>query len=235
MIRITGLHAVEAAIRADQGVRLTVRPGTLNERQAALVELARERSIDVRTGEIGGRDVVHQGVELQVREPQFSEHKALVSDAEEGGTFFLLLDGVTDARNFGACLRSAATFGVDGVVVPKDHSAPLNEAAIKTASGAASMLRLYRVTNLGRSMDALKTAGVWMVGTVLDEVPAISDLELDGRVGLVMGSEDNGIRHGVRERCDFLARIPMPGAQLSLNVSVATGIALYEVVRQRRS
>ncbi len=231
-MKISGIHSTEAALRAGQGLKLTVKPGELNERQQRLVDLAREMNVQVRTGDIDAAEVAQQGVELEVREPEFRDHKALVSDLNRGGQLFLLLDGITDARNFGACLRSAATFGVDGVIVPKDHSAPLNEAAIKTASGGASMLRLYRVTNLGRSMDALKSEGVWLTGLVLDEVPPLTELDFRGRAGLVMGAEDTGIRQKTRERCDFLAQIPMPRAQLSLNVSVATGVALYEVHRQ---
>lgn len=232
-MNVSGIHAVEAALRAGQGVRMTVKQGETNARLESLLELAGQLGVAVSREALADNDVAQQGVVLQVRVPDFLDNRALTADVSEGGDLWLVLDGVTDPRNFGACLRSAATFGVAGVIVPRDHSAPLNEAAIKTASGGASMLRLYRVANLGRAMDTLKDAGVWLVGTVLDEVPDIAELDLKGRIGMVMGAEDTGLRHKTRQRCDFLASIPMPRARLSLNVSVATGVALYEVARQR--
>jgi 23S rRNA (guanosine2251-2'-O)-methyltransferase len=174
-------------------------------------------------------------VSLEIRPPAVRSEKEL--EAQLAGEFasllFLVLDGVTDPRNFGACLRSAASFGVDGVIVARDHSAPLNEAAIKTASGAASLVKIYQVVNLARCLDTLKKHGVWVVGTVLEGSQPLTEIDLKGNIALVVGAEESGIRQKTRERCDFLAAIPCPYPDLSLNVSVATGICLYEINRQR--
>ena len=147
---------------------------------------------------------------------------------------FLILDGVTDPRNFGACLRSAASFCVDGVVVPKSKSAPLSPVAIKAASGAASIVPVYRVTNLARCIDRLKRAGIWIVGATLEKAThALPSVDLKVPIAIVMGSEGNGIRPKTAKNCDFLVKIPAPLPELSLNVSVATGVCLYEIFRQR--
>ena len=146
----------------------------------------------------------------------------------------LVLDGVTDPRNLGACLRSAATLGVNAVIVPKDNSAPLNDAAMKTASGGASHVPLIQVVNLSRCLKKLKDEGVWIVGTLLDSSQSISDIDLKGNIAIVMGSEEKGLRQKTLKNCDFLATIPMQTESFGFNVSVATGICLYEVQRQRR-
>ena len=150
-----------------------------------------------------------------------------------GKRLFLLLDGVTDPGNLGACLRSAASLGVDAVIAPKNASAPVNADAIKRSSGGAEQVPYIQVVNLARCMEQLKSAGVWVVGTALDAVQPISDIDLNDHIAIVMGSEGKGIRPNTRKHCDFLARIPMVNESLGFNVSVATGICLYEVNRQR--
>jgi 23S rRNA (guanosine2251-2'-O)-methyltransferase len=156
-----------------------------------------------------------------------------VLEADNGPLLLLILDGVTDPRNFGACLRSAATLGAHAVIVPRDNSAPLNAAAAKTASGGASVVPVIAVVNLARCMEQLKARGIWIVGTLLDAPQALGQVDLTGDIALVMGSEERGMRDRTKKACDYLASIPMPYAALGFNVSVATGICLYEAVRQR--
>ena len=140
---------------------------------------------------------------------------------------------MTDPGNLGACLRSAATMGVEAVIAPKNASAPINADAIKRSSGGAGQVPYLQVVNLARCMEQLKSAGVWILGTVLDAEQAISDIDLGDHIAIVMGSEGKGLRENTRKHCDFLARIPMVNDALGFNVSVATGICLYEVNRQR--
>lgn len=235
MSMVVGIHAVQLALEARAGICLTVPEGKLNVRQQSLVELAQSVGCRIEHGEIDRDAVASQGVALEIRAPAVRSEKELEAQlaGESASLLFLVLDGVTDPRNFGACLRSAASFGVNGVIVAKDHSAPLNEAAIKTASGAASLVRIYQVVNLARCLDTLKKHGVWVVGTALTEAQPLGDIDLKGNIALVVGAEETGIRQKTRDRCDFLAAIPCPYPDLSLNVSVATGICLYEINRQR--
>jgi 23S rRNA (guanosine2251-2'-O)-methyltransferase len=226
---------VQLALEARAGICLTVREGELNARQQSLVELARSVGCRIEFGQVDRGELASQGVSLEIRPPAVRSEKELEAQmaGDSASLLFLVLDGVTDPRNFGACLRSAASFGVDGVIVARDHSAPLNEAAIKTASGAASLVRIYQVVNLARCLDTLKKHGVWVVGTVLEDSQPLTEIDLKGNIALVVGAEESGIRQKTRERCDFLAAIPCPFPDLSLNVSVATGICLYEINRQR--
>jgi 23S rRNA (guanosine2251-2'-O)-methyltransferase len=145
----------------------------------------------------------------------------------------LLLDGITDPRNLGACLRTAAAAGVEAVVVPRDRSATLTDVASKAAAGAAETLPLIAVTNLARAMDEIKEAGVWVAGAAGDAESTVFDLDLRGPVAWALGAEGTGLRRLTRDKCDFLARIPMQGSVESLNVSVAAGVCLFETVRQR--
>ena len=235
MSTVVGIHAVQLALEARAGICLAVREGKLNARQQSLVELARSVGCRIEFGLVDRGELASQGVSLEIRPPAVRSEKELEAQmaGDSASLLFLVLDGVTDPRNFGACLRSAASFGVDGVIVARDHSAPLNEAAIKTASGAASLVRIYQVVNLARCLDTLKKHGVWVVGTVLEDSQPLTEIDLKGNIALVVGAEESGIRQKTRERCDFLAAIPCPFPDLSLNVSVAAGICLYEINRQR--
>lgn len=234
MTLVGGINAVEVALRSGAGLCLLLRDGHLNRRQAALEALARE--MDCRVSRIDADDDrLQQGVALEVRAAGYRQAGELYQllETPRQDWLFLVLDGITDPRNLGACLRNAASFGVDGVIVPRDRSAALNEAAIRTASGGASLVPVFQVTNLARCLDQLKDANIWTVGTVLESDVCLSDVDLGGSIALVMGAEDTGLRQKTRQRCDFLARIPMPVPDLSLNVSVATGICLYEAHKQR--
>ena len=145
----------------------------------------------------------------------------------------LILDGVTDPHNLGACLRSADAAGVTAVVFPKDKSADVNDVASKVASGAAETVPWVRVTNLARTIDSLKQVGVWVIGTDGDAERTLYEQDLSGPCALVLGSEGAGMRRLTRDLCDFVVKLPMAGSVSSLNVSVAAGVCLFEAVRQR--
>jgi 23S rRNA (guanosine2251-2'-O)-methyltransferase len=236
-----GINSVEARLRAGrQGIHgLQVRAGQVSARLAALVELAETMDVAVEQINDAAFDKLtslnHQGVALQVTPKGMQGEKQLddVLEADNGPLLLLILDGVTDPRNFGACLRSAATLGAQAVIVPRDNSAPLNAAAAKTASGGASVVPVIAVVNLARCMEQLKARGIWIVGTLLEAEQALDQVDLTGDIALVMGSEERGMRERTRKACDYLVSIPMPYAALGFNVSVATGICLYEAVRQR--
>lgn len=147
---------------------------------------------------------------------------------------FLVLDGVTDPHNLGACLRNADAAGAHGIIVPKDRSATLNATVRKVASGAAEAVPVYQVTNLARTLTALQEKGVWVLGMAGEAESMLYDVDLTGPCALVVGAEGKGMRRLTRERCDQCAKLPMAGDVSSLNVSVAAGITLFEAVRQRR-
>lgn len=145
----------------------------------------------------------------------------------------LVLDCIQDPHNLGACLRTADAAGVACVVMPKDKSAPLSETVMRVSCGGAESVPLVRVTNLVRAMDRLKKLGVWLVGTADEATQSLYELDLKGPIGIVMGAEGEGMRRLTSEHCDFLAKIPMSGRVPCLNVSVATGVCLFEALRQR--
>ena len=189
-------------------------------------------SIKFLNEKVNGR---HQGViancvELSPKNEQFIY--SLFKDRAEK-SFFLMLDGVTDPHNLGACLRTAECAGVDVLIVPRDHAVGLTPIVRKVSCGAADFVPLAVVTNLARTLMRLKQEGMWIVGASEDAPKSIFNQDLTGPVLLVMGSEGKGLRALTRKNCDFFVQIPTFGTLSSLNVSVATGIALYEVVRQR--
>jgi 23S rRNA (guanosine2251-2'-O)-methyltransferase len=153
----------------------------------------------------------------------------------EGPALLLVLDGVTDPHNLGACLRTADAAGAQAVIVPKDKSATLNATVRKVACGAAEVIPLVAVTNLARTLEKLQKKGLWVVGTAGEAEQMIYQLDMTGPTVLVMGAEGKGMRRLTREHCDYLAKLPMGGSVSSLNVSVATGVCLFEAVRQRRA
>ncbi|WP_097460875.1 23S rRNA (guanosine(2251)-2'-O)-methyltransferase RlmB [Mangrovitalea sediminis] len=239
---VFGWHAVSAVLgRSPERIRqVWLQAGRDDARMQQLVaELDRH---DIACHWVSRRDLdervegAHQGVVAEV-EPLREWHEGDLTDWLQRGDvtpFLLILDGVTDPHNLGACLRTADAAGVHAVIVPKDKSAPLNPAARKVACGAAETVPLVRVTNLARCLRELKDAGVWLIGTAGEVEATLYDLDLKGPLALVMGAEGKGMRRLTREHCDHLAQIPMQGTVDSLNVSVATGVCLYEAVRQRR-
>jgi len=148
--------------------------------------------------------------------------------------FLLILDGVQDPHNLGACLRSADAAGVHAVIAPKDRAAPLTDTVRKVACGAAEHLPFVTLTNLARTLKRLKQAGLWLVGTADDAEQSLYEVDLKGPLALVMGAEGKGLRRLTRESCDFLVHIPMAGSVECLNVSVAAGVCLFEAARQRK-
>lgn len=241
---LIGIHAVEAALNHDVGnlVELYIESGSHNPRVKELGERARELGIKPHARDRGALDRMtggarHQGVVGYYNAPVALPESALAGLVERGGreALFLVLDGVTDPHNFGACLRSAEAAGVTAVVVPKDRAVGVTPTVRRASAGAADRVPIVSATNLARALKMLKDAGVWLVGLVGDIDKSVYAVDLDGPIALVLGSEGEGLRRLTRESCDFLARIPMRGEIESLNVSVATGIVLFETLRQRAS
>ncbi len=179
-------------------------------------------------------DQRHQGVVLRQRAAKLKDE----SDLDEiinnkGNVLLLILDGVQDPHNLGACLRTADAAGVDAVIIPTSRGVSMTPVVRKVASGAADSVPLIEVSNLARTLKQIQNEGVWLIGTSDQSDQTIYDQDLTGSIGLVMGSEDKGIRRLTSEYCDYLVQIPMAGVVESLNVSVASGVCLYEAVRQR--
>ncbi|MDD2445354.1 MAG: 23S rRNA (guanosine(2251)-2'-O)-methyltransferase RlmB [Clostridia bacterium] len=180
--------------------------------------------------------VKHQGFVAEITEFVYSETEDILKIAESKNEqpFILVLDGITDPQNLGAIIRSAECFGVHGIIIQKDRACSINETVYKTSAGAINNMLIARVVNLNREIEYLKKNNVWIYGVELGG-EELSKTKLDGALALVIGSEGKGIRQLVKENCDFVVSIPMKGAINSLNASVATGIALYEVTRQKAS
>lgn len=242
---VFGIHSVTSWLKQHpaQVETLLVREAANSKRLQAIIQLARDTGCPLETVSLETLDEMvnapHQGVILRVQHQSDRSEKDLEDmlsarlDASDQGLLLVILDGVTDPRNLGACLRSAAAACADAVIVPRRGSADLTPVARKAASGGADLVPLYRVTNLGRTMDYLKALGIWITGTDPNSEKDISSVDFRGHCALVLGSEGSGMREGVRRRCDFLVSIPMPRTDFSLNVSVAAGITLFEAVRQR--
>ena len=238
---VFGIHAVASLLdrQPDRIEAMYVQRGRNDARMEALLERADKLSISYQVIErekldemVDGR---HQGVIVESRGSQIFREGDLDRLLEnlDHPALLLILDGVTDPHNLGACLRTADAAGVDAVIVPKDNAAGLNATARKVACGAAEVMPLVQVTNLARTMRNLQQAGIWITGTAGEAEQSIYDMDLSGPMALVMGAEGKGMRRLTRERCDELIKLPMLGSVSSLNVSVAAGICLYEVVRQR--
>ncbi|MFK7864893.1 MAG: 23S rRNA (guanosine(2251)-2'-O)-methyltransferase RlmB [Pseudohongiellaceae bacterium] len=239
---VIGIHAVSELLRQrpQEILSVVLQKGATNKRLEEIKSLARKTGVEMTESEKSRFDKqfkgVHQGVAAQIQSNNTSlDEKQLLEhlDRIEGDKLLLVLDGVTDPHNLGACLRTADAAGVHAVVVPKDRSAPLNETARKVASGAAETVAFAVVTNLARCLEALKQQGIWVVGTSDKSATSIHEQDLTGNLALVMGSEGSGLRRLTRDCCDHEISIPMAGELSSLNVSVATGVALFEAVRQR--
>lgn len=242
----SGYHAVEALLRhrPEAVLELFVQDARAERGDArlqGLIDQARTIGIAVQEAR---REVLarhagpqHQGVVARARPRRPGDEKALedVVIREGAALRLLVLDGVTDPHNLGACLRSADATGVDAVVVPRRHACGLTPVVCRTAVGAAESVPYFEVTNLARTLGQLKQAGLWIAGTALaqDSQP-LFDFEANGPLVVVMGAEGEGMRQSTREACDYLLEIPMAGEVQSLNVSVATAVVLYQVARGRR-
>jgi 23S rRNA (guanosine2251-2'-O)-methyltransferase len=240
---ICGPHAVLAALKAhpEEIDALWVSNERRDPRVSAVMAAAHAARVKVHRSPRAAldrmsEDVPHQGViarRLSVPRPAH-ENLAEFAAAIAGKPLLLVLDGVQDPHNLGACLRVADASGAHAVVVPRDRAAPLSAVARRAAAGAAETLPIFQVTNLARALEELKEAGVWIIGTAADAEQDVFDADLKGPVALVLGGEGDGMRRLTRENCDLLIRIPMFGNVESLNVSVAAGVCLFEAARQRR-
>ncbi|MBX3725496.1 MAG: 23S rRNA (guanosine(2251)-2'-O)-methyltransferase RlmB [Xanthomonadales bacterium] len=239
---IGGIHAVAALLDRDPAavLELMLAREARNPRLDEIAAQARAAGIAVQraprsTLERLAAGLRHQDVLANVRTPAAVDERDLPDLVAAAGAqaLLLVLDGVTDPHNLGACLRSAAAAGATAVVLPKDRSAPLNAAARKAAAGGAESVPLVRVTNLARAMEQLRRDGVWIVGLAGEAEQSLYQRDLTGPLALVLGAEGEGMRRLTREHCDFLVRIPIDAAMESLNVSVAAGICLFEARRQR--
>ena len=239
-----GLHAVQAALeQTPSGVtELWIDAQRRDKRMAAILDLAKRAGIPVHDSDRRELEALapgcrHQGVVARSVAPREFDEADLEALLErlDAPPFLLILDGVQDPHNLGACLRSADAAGVHAVIAPKDRAASLTPIAIKVASGAAQTVPFVQVTNLARTLKNLKQRGLWLVGLDGHAEQDIYELDLRGPLALVMGAEGQGLRRLTKEHCDFLAIIPMVGSVESLNVSVATGVCLFEALRQRRA
>lgn len=239
---IVGVNPVEGALshEAARIAELRVEAGQRNPRVAALVDRARALNLPVHQSSRQELDRLagearHQGVAALYAPAPMAQETDLPTLLERDGAraLLLVLDGVTDPHNLGACLRSAAAAAVTAVIVPKDRAVGLTPVVRRAAAGGADRVPLIAVTNLARTLRELKDVGVWITGLAGDTDTSIYTVDLTGPAALVLGSEGDGLRRLTRELCDFVARIPMPGGMESLNVSVATGVVLFETLRQR--
>jgi 23S rRNA (guanosine2251-2'-O)-methyltransferase len=238
---ICGINPVLEALGAGSRHfdRLLVVKGIRNRRVSEAISRASQRGIPLRfeareTLDRMSGGLPHQGVIAVVSQKELLDLDTLLAEAREPA-FIVLLDGVEDPRNLGAVLRSAECAGADGVVIPERHSAGLSEAAARASAGALEHVKVARVGNVSQAIEAMKARGLWVVGFDAEAKERWDAVDLRRPIALVVGGEGRGIRRLVREKCDHLVSLPLFGHVASLNVSVAAGIALYEVVRQRGS
>jgi len=242
---VFGIHAINALIKysPERFIELWLLKGREDERLTPIINLARKYGIAT---QLANRKVLddksegeqHQGVVARVKVGKTYSEADLddilqAAEQQKKDPFLLILDGVTDPHNLGACLRNADAAGVQAVIVPKDNAARLTPTVRKVAVGAAETVPLIQVTNLARTMKHLQQMGVWIIGTAGETDTCLYDVKLQGAMALVMGAEGKGMRRLTKETCDQLVKLPMAGSVSSLNVSVATGICLFEIVRQR--
>ncbi|MFV3325406.1 23S rRNA (guanosine(2251)-2'-O)-methyltransferase RlmB [Pseudomonas sp. NY15372] len=240
--KIYGVHAVQGLLQhhPKRVKQIWLSEGRSEPRVQALLELAAENRVPVGQAERRELDAwvegVHQGVVAEVSPSQVWGEAMLdeMLERAEQPPLILVLDGVTDPHNLGACLRTADAAGATAVVIPKDKSATLTAVVRKVACGAAEVIPLVAVTNLARTLEKLQQRGLWIVGTAGEAEQELYQQDLTGPIVIVMGAEGKGMRRLTREHCDFLVKLPMAGSVSSLNVSVATGVCLFEAVRQRQ-
>jgi 23S rRNA (guanosine2251-2'-O)-methyltransferase len=239
---VCGFHAVTVALKIDPGsiTEICLQAVRDDQRARQLVTLAQQHGVPVQRMERDQLDALtegvrHQGVVARVARRASVDESCLDDLVKEHGTGLLLLvlDGVQDPHNLGACLRTADAAGVQAVIIPRDNAVAVTATVRKVASGAAEALPVVTVTNLSRALEHLRQLGVWLVGTADAADKSLYDIDLTGPIAIVLGAEGKGMRRLTRERCDFLVRIPMSGAVESLNVSVAAGVCLFESRRQR--
>ena len=239
---IYGIHAVEAILNRDPSMVLEVwaDKGRQDQRLGKLIEQINQQGFAIqflkkdKLNELVKSDR-NQGIVIRCRVASVKNesHLPALLDELNEPPFLLVLDGVQDPHNLGACLRTADAVGVHAVIAPKDRAATLNATVRKVASGAAETVPFIAVTNLARTLRSLQERNIWLVGAAGETESSIYDANLKGPLAIVMGAEGKGLRRLTREACDLLVKIPMQGSVESLNVSVATAVCLYEAVRQR--
>ncbi len=235
-----GFHAVTARARADASSieEVLYDASRKDRRMQDFLRSAKEAGVrliaadEQRLWGVAG-NMQHQGVVARAHDLPLAQNLAELLDGISGTLLLLVLDGVTDPHNLGACLRAADAAGAHAMIAPRDRSAGLNATAAKVASGAAESVPYITVTNLARVLRELKDAGVWVIGTAGEATASLYETRLDGPVAIVVGAEGEGMRRLTRETCDEIVNIPMAGVVESLNVSVASGVCLFEAVRQR--
>jgi len=243
-IYICGFHSIEAQLNSnpEYALRVFIQSGRNDARMSKMTSLLSNLKInflkiDKKELDRLAKGELHQGIISEVLLPSLPGQEALIDFITnlQSNPFILILDSIQDPRNLGACLRSASAAGVDCVVINKNGSAPINSVVYKTSAGAINQLKIFQVTNLVRTIKALQSKGLWVVGLDGSVKTSIYDVNLSEPIVIVMGTEAKGLRQLIRKTCDYLARIPMIEDVESLNVSVATGIALFECRRQRQS
>jgi 23S rRNA (guanosine2251-2'-O)-methyltransferase len=237
---IFGFHAVTARIRHEASTvdEIYIDANRHDRRMGELIRAAKAANVRIIQADDQRLDAMvgsrrHQGVIAKAGEISLARNLDELLDAIEGPPLLLLLDGVTDPHNLGACLRVADGAGAHAVIAPKDRAVGLNATAAKVASGAAESVPYITVTNLARTMRELQERDIWLTGTTEDAESSVYEVDFTGGSALVMGSEGEGLRRLTRENCDRLVHLPMLGSVESLNVSVASGVCLYEARRQR--
>jgi 23S rRNA (guanosine2251-2'-O)-methyltransferase len=236
---VYGIHAVTQFLKQSPDRCLALYcADRRNPRLLELVEQARSQGVEVRMEkrerltQLGGGDK-HQGCLLEIIDSTTTLNFDQCLQAINANTLLLVLDGVQDPHNLGACLRSADACGVDAVIIPRDRSVKVNATVRKVAAGGAESVPVIEVTNLVRSLKEIKQAGVWVYGSSGEAPDSLYGHDYSGPIALVMGAEGSGLRRLTMESCDHLVKLPMRGQVESLNVSVATGICLYEILRSR--
>lgn len=236
---LTGFHAVEEALAAGRALdRMVIARGRHGERVEAVVQLARSKGVPVRFEDrlqidrlAGTRE--HQGIAaLAAAKPALELEDLLAAKTPQG--LLVLLDGIEDPHNLGAIVRTALAAGANGVVIPERRAVGLTDTVERASAGALAHLPVARVKNLVRAMEEMKEAGYWLIGLDERAEKKYTEADFSGQVGIVLGSEGEGLHELTRKRCDFLVSIPTSGPVRALNVSVAAGVVLFEVVRQRQ-
>ncbi|MBU0455639.1 MAG: 23S rRNA (guanosine(2251)-2'-O)-methyltransferase RlmB [Pseudomonadota bacterium] len=240
---IYGQHSVQGALkhRPKQITALLLQQNRKDQRIQDVIAVAKKHQIPIRfvsSSELNAlaSEANHQGIAAEIAESK--KHEADLGDfldQIEGPAFLLILDGVQDPHNLGACLRSADAAGVHAVIAPKDRAVGITPVVQKVASGAVETVPFFQVTNLVRTLELLKSKGIWVIGATEEAERCVFDGDYKTPTALVLGAEGSGVRRLTKEHCDDLVHIPMAGSVASLNVSVATGICLFEVVKQRRN
>ncbi|KAB3533606.1 23S rRNA (guanosine(2251)-2'-O)-methyltransferase RlmB [Alkaliphilus pronyensis] len=239
--KIVGRNPIIEAIKAGREIdKLFIAKGAEEGSIKKLVAMAKDKKIPLqyverpKLNQLAGGDT-HQGVVAQVAAYEYSHLEAIIQAAKEGDRqpFLLILDEIMDPHNLGSIMRTADAVGVDGIIIPKRRSVGLTAVVAKTSAGAIEYVPVAKVSNIAQTIDKLKNEGIWVAGADMDGEKHHYQQDLKGPIALVIGSEGKGISRLIKEKCDYLVKVPMMGKIASLNASVAAGVLMYEVFRQR--